>query len=327
MGQEQPTVRFSSYRTRSVDESHDAIASHYYDLSLDVPGSPDTFLTEMSVVELGELTVGELSFGTEVAMEFVEPRAYHVALPLTGRFRLGQGRAAASYATPDRALFLDPDRPVQVDEWSRDCRALAVKLDRAAVHRRLEGLLGRPLGGLPRFAPYVDITRGPGLSWANLARWSLSEKDVPGGLLAQPLIRASIERTLLEGVLYAAGHNYREELEIPGPRLRPAPVKRVMDVVHDRPAEPYDATSLAAIAQVGVRTLQDAFRRHVGMSPMSYVNEVRLRRVREQLRTADPRTTTVTDVAYAWGFSHLGRFAQRYRTRFGESPSQTLRTE
>ncbi|MFJ9009929.1 helix-turn-helix domain-containing protein [Streptomyces canus] len=42
-------------------------------------------------------------------------------------------------------------------------------------------------------------------------------------------------------------------------------------------------------------------------------------------RRAAPGTTTVTEVAHVWGFVHLGRFARRYRERYGESPSQTLR--
>ncbi|MEK8174232.1 helix-turn-helix transcriptional regulator [Streptomyces sp. M19] len=67
-------------------------------------------------------------------------------------------------------------------------------------------------------------------------------------------------------------------------------------------AEPYDAARLAAIAQVSLRILQEAFRKHVGMSPMAYVTEVRLQRVRMQLRTSPQ--CTVTDVAYQWG-SHI----------------------
>jgi transcriptional regulator GlxA family with amidase domain len=58
---------------------------------------------------------------------------------------------------------------------------------------------------------------------------------------------------------------------------------------------------------------------------MASVQEVRLQRVHRQLRAAALETTTVTDVAHAWGFVHLGRFARLYRERFGESPSQTLR--
>jgi transcriptional regulator GlxA family with amidase domain len=34
---------------------------------------------------------------------------------------------------------------------------------------------------------------------------------------------------------------------------------------------------------------------------------------------------TVARVAERWGFSNAGSFSVRYRERFGESPSQTLR--
>ena len=32
----------------------------------------------------------------------------------------------------------------------------------------------------------------------------------------------------------------------------------------------------------------------------------------------------VSAIASRWGFFHLGRFAQSYRARYGELPSQTL---
>ncbi|MFD9437832.1 AraC family transcriptional regulator [Streptomyces sp. NPDC060006] len=325
-GDEERRTGFSSYATRRLDESLDAIADHYYDVRLEVPGRPEDFLTRLSVVGLGSLTVGDVSFGTEVTMGFTEPRVYHVAVPLTGRFSCRQGSGATAYAVPGRAVFLHPERGIRVDDWSADCRVLTVKIEMPAVHERLEALLGRPPRPFPRFEPYIDISGGPGRSWASLAQWCLLEQDVAGGLLRRPLIQARTEQLLLEGMLYASGHSYREELEAPVRAPRPATVRRVMEVIEERPAEHYDAARLAAISQVGVRALQEAFRKHVGMSPTAYVTEVRLRRVHEALRSADSATVTVTEVAYRWGFAHLGRFAQRYRARFGESPAQTLRS-
>lgn len=76
---------------------------------------------------------------------------------------------------------------------------------------------------------------------------------------------------------------------------------------------------------MSLRTLQEAFRSHVGMSPMAYVYDVRLQRAHDQLRVSAPGSTTVSAVAHRWGFVHLGRFARRYRERFGEAPSHTLR--
>jgi transcriptional regulator GlxA family with amidase domain len=95
--------------------------------------------------------------------------------------------------------------------------------------------------------------------------------------------------------------------------------------MHAEPWRQFSATDLAAIAGVGVRVLQEAFRQHVGMPPLSYLRRVRLDGVHEHLSRSDPWQVSVSEVAYGWGFTHLGRFAGAYRARFGESPSQTLR--
>jgi transcriptional regulator GlxA family with amidase domain len=58
---------------------------------------------------------------------------------------------------------------------------------------------------------------------------------------------------------------------------------------------------------------------------MTYLQHVRLVRAHETLRRADPQRVTVASVAHRWGFAHLGRFASAYRSRFGTSPSETLR--
>lgn len=64
----------------------------------------------------------------------------------------------------------------------------------------------------------------------------------------------------------------------------------------------------------------------LGMPPMQYLRTVRLRGVREELLGLDPEdSTTVAEVATRWGFTHLGRFAQYYRARYGEPPSPTRR--
>ena len=59
---------------------------------------------------------------------------------------------------------------------------------------------------------------------------------------------------------------------------------------------------------------------------MTYLRHVRLARVHEHLRQSDPALHTVTETAYRYGFTHLGRFAAEYRARYGVSPRETLRT-
>ncbi|MEV7341393.1 AraC family transcriptional regulator [Streptomyces sp. NPDC093544] len=324
--QQAQTVVLGSVVTRDVDEIRAALATSFSDAWLDVRGDAGDFVAKLAFVDLGTLTVGRVSYGTQITGRTSEVGCYNVAVPITGSFSTRQGRGPVSYAGHGRAVVRDPAGDNLVDDWSPDCEIFNVRVDKALLVRQLETLLGRPVHRRPVLAPAFDVSSGPGRSWVNLVSWCLLEREVPQGLLRQPMFAGRIEQALLEGLLLASDHQYREALEAPPPSMRPAAVKRVMDAVREHPADPYDAAKLAAIAQVSLRTLQDAFRKNLGMSPMNYVHEVRLQRVREQLLLAVPGTVTVTDVAYQWGFAHLGRFAQRYRARFGEAPSQTLQS-
>ncbi|MET4431799.1 MULTISPECIES: helix-turn-helix transcriptional regulator [unclassified Mycolicibacterium] len=84
-----------------------------------------------------------------------------------------------------------------------------------------------------------------------------------------------------------------------------------------------DIEDLARRAGVSRRTLTRSFEETLGESPWSYIARMRLHRIRADLLAADPRTSTIADVANQWGISELGRMSARYRTLFGELPSQT----
>ncbi|TXS01819.1 AraC family transcriptional regulator [Streptomyces sp. col6] len=84
-------------------------------------------------------------------------------------------------------------------------------------------------------------------------------------------------------------------------------------------------SEIAAAAFVTPRAVQYAFSRHAGMSPLAYLRRVRLTRAHDDLRTADPATSSVTRIAARWGFAHVGRFAAAYRGLYGVTPGATLR--
>jgi AraC-like DNA-binding protein len=79
---------------------------------------------------------------------------------------------------------------------------------------------------------------------------------------------------------------------------------------------------IASAADVNIRTLQLNFMRYRNMTPMEHLRNVRLDRARDLLMSGNVQ---VADAASDCGFSHQGRFASRYRARFGESPSITLK--
>lgn len=88
-------------------------------------------------------------------------------------------------------------------------------------------------------------------------------------------------------------------------------------------SEPLSISDIAGGVGVGTRTLQLAFKNRLGVTPRQYLTSLRLERAQEML-LANP-WSSVTLVAYECGFAHLGRFGQAYKSRYGETPSETAR--
>ncbi|MFJ2742056.1 AraC family transcriptional regulator [Streptomyces sp. NPDC087440] len=317
-----------TFRSADLDETRRAIGESFYTTRIDPLGEPGVFESRIDTAQVGSLTVGDLVLGADLRMRFGELGHYHVNVLLGGTLAWRQRGRAEAVATPQRGCVLDPESVTRIDHWSRDCRLLALKIEPDALHRQLELLLDRSLRGPVDFVPDIDVSRGAGRSWARLMSWAVEEARDTEGLPGHAVMAAPLQEALLNGLLLAADHPYREELAAPAPPLRPAPVKRVLDLIHAHPEHAHTAASLAAVAQVGVRRLQEGFREHLGTTPTAYLRGIRLDRVRADLARAardGAAGTTVADVAFRWGFGHLGRFAAAYRARFGESPSHTLR--
>lgn len=94
--------------------------------------------------------------------------------------------------------------------------------------------------------------------------------------------------------------------------------------MEDHAAEELTVADIAEAVGVGVRALQEGFRRDLSTSPSAYLRDVRMKRADHELRLGDPASASVTQIDLRCGFVHLGRFSVEYRRRFGRSPSQTL---
>jgi AraC-like DNA-binding protein len=142
-----------------------------------------------------------------------------------------------------------------------------------------------------------------------------------------PQTQAAAQIEVLETLLAAlgsAGH-----VESAAQDLTRQAHSRVVQIVEDyalaHTAERLYVTDLCEAAGVSERTLQYAFKEVMGMNPVAYLTRLRLHRVRQALRAATQRSTTVTAEALRWGFWHFGYFSRAYKGCFGELPSDTLR--
>lgn len=79
-------------------------------------------------------------------------------------------------------------------------------------------------------------------------------------------------------------------------------------------------------SHVGVteRTMQAAFKNHLGLSPSELIRRQRMERIRDDLLDDDTPVTRVLDVANKWGVHHRSTLISGYRRVFHEAPSETM---
>jgi AraC-like DNA-binding protein len=309
--------------SRDLDQVRSLLNRFFYPVAVAAAHGTGGFELGLRVIQLGPLTVGELSFGVPVTVIAAEVEGYHVTLPTIGHVLTWQAGHEVT-AGPDTAAVFRPGPPVYTLHAAHSIE-LDVKIDQLALEAELEGLLGRPLDGPIDLAPTMSLKTGPVQSWVRLVRLLCEELNYPRSLIRHPLIAEQLERSVLSGLLLCMPHRYHDELMKPAQPGPPRAIRRALDAIHDEPERAFGVADLAAVAGMSVRSLQEGFRQHLGCAPMAYVQQVRLGRAHDALRRADPHRVTVASVAHRWGFAHLGRFASTYRKRFGVSPSETLR--
>ncbi|KAA9378795.1 AraC family transcriptional regulator [Microbispora cellulosiformans] len=278
----------------------------------------------MTGIEFDGIGLYCLGYGAAVSIipQMID-RHLLVSLPLAGVAEVSHGSERIT-STPELASVLSLTRPMSV-RWSAGHCGLFTRFDRGALENQLGRLLGRRPDRPLAFSLGMDLTRPPARSWRSVAELLRNEAETGGGMLEQPLVVRQLEGLLMTQLLIAQPSNYSDALCDGQRRVAPPTVRRAVSLIEEHADEPLTVEDIAEAVGVSARALQEGFRRHLEKTPMGYLREVRLDRARAELAVTDPVAATVTDVAYRWGFAHLGRFSLAYRQRFGESPSDTLR--
>jgi transcriptional regulator GlxA family with amidase domain len=217
-----------------------------------------------------------------------------------------------------------PDHPADI-LWGEGARQLCLMIPAPTLVEELEQLLGRSVSAPLVFETEMDLSTPTARGWRASLEVLRTELTEGPGLASQVRVARQLERLMVDGLLLGQPHNYSDALDRGYWRPSSGPVARARQLLEEQPEEPWSTSSLAVRVHLSVRSLQEGFARELGVPPMKYLQQVRLRRARDRLREASSAQTTVASVASRLGLSHLGRFAAAYRLAFGESPSQTLR--
>lgn len=308
-----------------LDQIRQLVAGQFCSHDMDqVDGTP--FNAWMNAVPCRGLLYSAMGYG---AGSLVKPGRTEtflpVMIPLSGGGTVQVGRQSVVVST-SMAAVVSATEPLSM-QLTPDCTFLIVCIDRDALERLASELIGEPVSAPLRFALGMDLTQDPAARWYRQLLDDVEDLDSPDSLiLSYDLSAHNAEQRVMSSLLLTQPNNYSDRMRAGRVLRTPSRIVRmVQELVEEHPELPHTCTSLAEHAHCSVRALGAAFKKHTGLSTMTYVRERRLRRARELLNIADPAATTVSRIAGECGFTQVARFAGEYQHRFGEQPSTTLR--
>ena len=273
---------------------------------------------------IGAVEFDALQMGGHVTVDAPDvPDFYLVQFMLEGGCRLTQ--AGRSYEmTAGSIAVVNACRPFQKC-WSPKGRQLMLRIERNLLDRELIAWTGRE----PRERIEFDQSRAFSFAEAatltDLVRMLCDAIRRDSATLDHPLLRDRFISALASALLIGLPHNHNMANKTADKAIAPASVRRAERFLEEHVADAVELTDLARAAGVSARALQMAFRRYRDTTPMAHLRALRLEQARRALAETGRDGGLVTTVALSLGFGSLSRFAAHYKSRFGETPSETLR--
>lgn len=315
------TLAASAFHSHDFDEVRAHVGRMYCEHQMQLVNRRSSLDLHTRRFECRGLTIAEVAYGADV---LVTPgtldQFYLIQVPSRGRAWVSVDGTQHS-CMPGHASIQNPDRPIEMF-WSADCQKTVLRYERTSFERFAELYSGLPVRKALTMRPSVALGEAAGTALRTVLE-SLSTVSAFACDPLPPILKAHLETCFMSALLMLQSQDGIDTLHQNDHQAPPQSVRKVRDYLEAHAHEPVDLADLCAVGGVPLRTLHHQFRRHLGMTPLQLLREIRLERARADLLRAAPGIS-VTAVALNWGFDHFGRFAATYRERFGETPRDTL---
>lgn len=254
-----------------------------------------------------------------VTVPYVDAAVFSIRFVTSGSLTRYNGRSEFR-ALPGVGLVQNFD-PSRREQASTGFGSIAATVDRAILAAHYQALEGRGDGLLPDFVPVAETSLPSVRAFmlSLMAAHAAIREDGPAAGAGDPLFQEVLLYQFLGGWPRRGG---------PGAALVPQQamaVRTAMGYIEANIGERLRISDVAAAAGMSVRSLQTVFKREIGKSILQVIIERRLDSAHADLLDADNHRLLVSQIAYRWGFTHMGDFGRRYRERFGRSPSERRR--
>jgi len=312
------------FRTHALEEARDQVARVFCPHRLVTTSSDGRLNAVHNRYVLSDLTLNYLDYGAEVLITPGELTSFFLMqIPLNGSAEIRCGSQEV-HSTTRFASLASPTEFLDM-QWHADTPQFLVHFDRTALEKALGEILGQKVTVPLRFDLCIDTSTVSFTRWRGLVEMLRQDAESTDRKM-HVAVRKQLEDTVKCALITEFHNNYSDSLERFARPAVPRAIRRAMQICEESPEQSHTVTELARSVGVSVRSLQAGFRAHVGMTPTDYLRDVRLQRVHADLKSPSLEHASIGQIAFGWGFTHLGRFSHMYHARFGELPSQTSKS-
>ncbi|HEX4247143.1 MAG TPA: helix-turn-helix transcriptional regulator [Pseudonocardia sp.] len=295
---------------------------HAYRTGMRISGPRDGQVYSHIRLDAGTFAIDDARMPLDVMIQQEPFNSLVIATLWAGRFERECGGVSERFVAGDVFIDAEPTLPANARLIEVEGQTVMLDLDVLAQVAATEP--GRAPGPI-RWTGFRPASPSSAAHWqhtVNYLRGLLANEEAA----VQPLIRGNAARLLAATALATFPNTAVVD---PTAQERhdatTVTVRRAIAFIEEHAHVDISLADIAAAANVSIRAVQFAFRRHLDTTPMAHVRAVRLDRVHQELLVADPsRGATVTDIATRWGFYNHSRFVTRYRRAYGIAPRHTL---
>lgn len=282
-----------------------------------------------SLVVSGEWRRNMVVLNVVTATSFVSEtkvgHGIHLLIPFASGFSYSGADGKWRHLSRNEAVICSPRQRYGL-KWPTRSRALAIRIHETAIDAFLAKTGSPPRAGQIRFAPIMRLDNVEGTAFMTLVEALLKDLNSPRSLFSAGI--TSDNWTIL--IVAALANTQENNLDLLAhssvDQTAPGFVHDALEYINANLGDgQVGRDEVVTAAGVPARTLHYWFNKLFGMGPVAYARDLRLRNVRDDLVGETSKCQPIGDIAARWGFYDGSAFANFYRARFGELPSETVR--
>lgn len=279
------------------------------------------FQHEFAKFKHDSIALGYIQYGTDASIiNEKKLHCYSISLPLSGMQELDIG-SDRILSNANKGLIINPQKELMLN-ISGDCKKLHLAIPKDKINQVLSHILREEIREDLIFDAEMNMDALAIAQWWRQISFYLDEIRLLG-IESLQFMSVEIENLLIKKLLISQNHNYSSQLIQSMNQHLPRELDHVVQFMHEHYQSQISLAILCEISHTSTSKLNQLFNEYYHQTPMQYLKQIRLKKVFEMIKT-NPRES-ITEIALAHGFVHMGHFSNDYKSMFQETAKQTAK--